>query len=263
MTRPVPVLMYHHINPHKGDMVTIRPEVFEAQMKHLKKRGYRTLKADELASYINGDLVPDRKSVVITFDDGWLDNYIYAFPVLKKYKLNAIVFIITDRSEGASGNTEDIKPLIPTHHESKQLIAEGASERVVLDWKLIKEMSESGLVEFYSHTKSHRRCAELSEAELAEELKDSKEVMEEKLQRPCPYLCWPYGSYNETSIKIAKDAGYKAIFTVDHGVVKSGDDPFLIKRIDVRDNIAWFTKRVLIYTNISFSNIYLFLKRKK
>ncbi|MBI4825077.1 MAG: polysaccharide deacetylase family protein [Nitrospirae bacterium] len=262
MIRPVPVLMYHHINPHKGDMVTIRPEVFEEQMKHLKKRGCRTLKAGELGSYINGNLVPDNKSVVVTFDDGWLDNYIYAFPVLKKYKLNAIVFIITDRTENASANSESISAAVPTHDGSKKLISNGEAGRVVLDWKLIKEMYESGLIEFYSHTKSHRRCAELSEAELAEELKGSKEIMESRLQMPCPYLCWPYGSYNETSVKIAKEAGYEALFTVDHGVARPGDDPFLIKRINVRDNILWFKKMIFTYTSPAFSKLYLKIRKR-
>lgn len=262
MIRPVPVLMYHHINPHKGNIVTIRPEVFEAQMKHLKKRGIRTLNADELISYINGDLVPDQRSVVITFDDGWLDNHIYAFPVLKKYRLNAIVFIVTDRTESASANPGSSITHIPSHNESKELISNGEADRVVLNWKLIKEMRETGLVEFYSHTKSHRRCAELSEAELSEELRGSKEVMEKRLERPCPYLCWPYGSYNETSMKIAKEAGYEAIFTVDHGVVNPSDDPLLIKRINVRDNVLWFKKMIFTYTSPAFSKLYLKIRKR-
>lgn len=258
----LPVLMYHHINPHKGDMVTIRPEIFEAQMKHLKKLGCRTLTAVELESYIKGDLVPDGKSVVVTFDDGWLDNYIHVFPVLKKYKINAVIFIITDRTEAASEKNKDTGTHTPTHDESKRLITEGSAGSVVLDWKLIKEMQESGLVEFYSHTKSHRRCAELSEAELAGELNGSKEIMEKRLEKPCPYLCWPYGSYNEASVRIAKEAGYKALFTVDHGVARPGDDPFLIKRINVRDNVLWFKKMIFTYTSPVFSKLYLKIRKK-
>ena len=84
--RPVPVLMYHHINPHKGDMVTITPEAFEGQMEYLYRAGYRTLKIAELIAYINGGLTLTQKAAVITFDDGWLDNYMYAFPILKNTK---------------------------------------------------------------------------------------------------------------------------------------------------------------------------------
>ncbi len=265
--RPIPVLMYHHINHHKGDMVTVTPEVFEGQMKYLHSAGYRTLKIDELVSYINGGLTLSQKAVVVTFDDGWLDNYMYAFPAIKKYKINATVFLITNRAENASlknskFKTQNSKLLIPTHKESKVLIEKGEDWKVVLNWKLIKEMSNSGLIEFYSHTKSHAKCNSLSEKELMEELKESREIIEKKLGSPCPYLCWPYGKYSDVAVEIAKDTGYKAIFTTNPGIVKIGSDPLAINRIVVKDNIAWFKKRMLVYTNSIFSGFYLRIKKK-
>jgi len=263
MTRPIPVLMYHHINPHKGDMVTITPETFEGQMRHLKIKGYRTLKADELESYIKGETILDKKSVLITFDDGWLDNYIYAFPILKKYRINAVVFIITDRTESASAKTNSLLNHIPDHKKSKALIQNGEAFRVVLGWDHVKEMSESGLVEFYPHTKSHRRCGELSEPELHDELAGSKAIMESRLGKPCPYLCWPYGSYNETAVKTARETGYKMIFTTDPGVANAGSDPFSIKRIVVKEGVSWFKKRLFTYTSPVFSKLYLRMKKAK
>ena len=140
---PIPVLMYHHVNPHKGDMVTVTPEVFEGQMKYLHESGYRTLKIDELLSYIAGGLTLKGKAVVVTFDDGWLDNYIYAFPAMKKYKINTAIFIITDRTERASAINPPASPLklrgeqrgvtvVPTHKESKLLIEKNEDYKVVL-----------------------------------------------------------------------------------------------------------------------------------
>jgi len=260
--RPVPVLMYHHVNPHKGDMVTVTPEVFEGQMEYLYKAGYRTLKTAELISYINGSLVLSQKAVVVTFDDGWLDNYIYALPAIKKYKINATIFLITNRVENASGNNAAIPSSIPTHEESKSLIEKGESHKVVLNWNLIKEMSDTGLIEFYSHTKSHAKCNSLSEKELAEELKESREIIEKRLGIPCPYFCWPYGKYNGLAVTSAKEAGYKAIFTTNHGVVQRGSDPSAINRIITKDNIAWFKRRMVIYTNIILSKLYLNIKKK-
>lgn len=260
--RPIPVLMYHHINHHKGDMVTITPEVFEGQMEYLHKAGYMTLKIAELISCINGGLTLSQKVAVVTFDDGWLDNYIYVFPVIKKYKINATVFLITNRVENASENTVRIPSLIPTHEELKLLIEKGESHKVVLNWELIKEMSDSGLIEFYSHTKSHAKCNSLSEKELMEELKESQQIIEKKLGSPCPYFCWPYGKYNDLAVNVAKKIGYKAIFTTNHGVVETGSDPFAINRIIVKDSVAWFKKRMVIYTNAILSSLYLKIKKK-
>ncbi|MDA8338473.1 MAG: polysaccharide deacetylase family protein [Nitrospiraceae bacterium] len=260
--RPIPVLMYHHINPHKGDMVTVRPEVFEGQMEYLHRAGYKTLKMDELLSYINGELKLQQKAAVVTFDDGWLDNYIYAFPVLKKYTINAAVFVITDRTERASENKTESPAIVPTHNESKLLIEKNEDYKVVLNWELIKEMSDSGIVEIYSHTKSHKKCNGLSKSELLEELSESKKTIEKRLGKPCPYLCWPYGKYNETALRIAQEAGYKAIFTTHHGIVKKDSDPFAIKRIVVKDSVAWLKKRMLIYTNPVLSEFYLKIKKK-
>ena len=260
--RPIPVLMYHHINPHRGDMVTVTPEVFEEQMKYLYESGHKTLKIDELLSYITGGLILKEKAVVVTFDDGWLDNYIYAGPVLKKYKINASIFIVTDRIERASENTIKIPSIIPTHRESKALIKQGEEQKVALNWRLIEEMAESGLIDFYSHTKRHRKCDMLSENELLEELSGSKNVIEERLGKPCPYLCWPYGKYNSITIEIAKNVGYNALFTTHHGVVKVGSDPFTIKRIVVKDKSEWFRKRMTVYTNPILSELYLTVKKK-
>lgn len=260
--RPVPVLMYHHVNPHSGDIVTVTPEIFEGQMAYLHKSGYKTLKIDELLSYIHGDLPLKQKAVVITFDDGWLDNYLYAFPVLKKYAINAAIFITTGWIDKASEKQSGTFQNMPTHRESKQLIAKGDEQKVMLNWELIEEMSVSGLVEFYSHTKNHKKCDRLPGKELLEELNESKKVIEERLGKVCPYLCWPYGKYNDTALHIAKDVGYRAIFTTKHGVVKPGSDPLKIKRIVIKDNVAWFKKRMLIYTSSMLSMVYLKMKKK-
>lgn len=258
---PVPVLAYHHVNVHKGDMVTVLPEVFERQMRFLRDAGYRTLSTWELLSYINGEISLDEKAVMITFDDGWLDNYVHAFPVLRKYNINATVFITTDWIERASENTLDLNERIPDHKESFSLIDRNEGHRVLLNWELVREMSGSGLVEFHSHTKSHRKCHNLSAKELKEELEVSKGVMEERLDRPCIALCWPFGRNNDLSVDIARESGYSLLFTTRHGVVEKGSDPFSINRIAVKDSAFWFRKSMIIYTNSILSKIYLGMKK--
>lgn len=254
--------MYHHVNPHKGDMITVTPEVFEGQMNYLNKSGYRTLNIDELASYISGELILEQKTVVITFDDGWLDNYLFAWPVLEKYGIKAAVFVVTDWVEKASGGKSTIPAAVPIHSESKDLVSAGLCRQVILNWDLIGKMSGSGLINFYSHTKSHAECDALSPTALAGELAVSRSIIEERLNQPCPYLCWPKGKYNDLAVGAARDAGYKAMFTTNAGVVTAATDPFAIRRIVVKNGISWFKKRLMIYTNTLLSRLYLEIKKK-
>lgn len=260
--RPVPVLMYHHINPHQGDMVTITPEVFEQQMKYLHGSGYKTLKIEELLSYISGGLILREKAVVVTFDDGWLDNYLYAFPIIKKYDIRANIFIVSDIVDRASHKKTGICAPLPKHRESKLLLQQGEEHRVFLNWDLIREMERSGTVDFYSHTKTHASCDFLSEAELLQELELSKHTIEEEIGKPCPYLCWPYGRYSDIAITIAQKVGYHAIFTTNHGIAKVGSDPYRIKRIVMKGRSGWFKKRVFLYTDPLLSELYLRIKKK-
>ncbi len=259
--RPIPVLMYHHVNPHKGDTVTVTPDVFEGQMRHLRESGYRALTIDELVSYIAGETVLKQRAVVVTFDDGWLDNFIYAFPVMKRYNINACIFIVTD---WVNNSATDASPsvTVPAHKESKSLIRKGRAGEVILGWDHIIAMQESGLMEFYAHTRSHARCTTLSAQELLSEVGESKRAIENHLSKPCPYMCWPYGEYNDAALKAAREVGYKALFTTVHGVVNPGSDPFAIKRIVIKDGIAWFKKRMLIYTTSLLAAFYLKIKKK-
>lgn len=239
----IPVLMYHHVTDHKGDIVTVTPEVFAGQMRYLAEAGVKTLTLDELYFFITGDLRLTGKAVVVTFDDGWLDNYLHAFPVLKRYAIKATFFLVTGRTESASVIPCPPPAVIPTHKESKALIRDGEAGRVVLSWSHVREMESSGLVRCYSHTVSHFKCHTLTENELLTEIGESKRIMEERLGRECPYLCWPYGSYNELAKKIACEAGYRALFTTEPGVVRSGSDPLRIKRIEVQDRVDWLNHK--------------------
>lgn len=242
-------------------MVTVTPDVFEGQMRHLSESGYRTLTIDELVSYIAGEMALTQKAVVVTFDDGWLDNYIYAFPVMKRYNINACIFIVTDWVNNSSTDAS-LSMSVPAHNESKSLIRKGRASEVILGWDHIRAMQDSGLAEFYAHTRNHARCTTLSEQELLSELGESKRTIETRLGKSCPYLCWPYGEYNDNALKVARGLGYKALFTTVHGVANPGSDPFAIKRIVIKDRVAWFKKRMAVYTNSFLAACYLKIKKK-
>lgn len=236
--------MYHHIAPHPGDTVTVRPEVFAGQMRFLVEGGYRFLSADELVGHLSGANPVVEKAVAITLDDGWLDNYRYAYPVFERFGIKATVFVITGRTDAASMLGCASSGEIPPHEEAKAHILGGHAERVVLDWGTIRTMAAGDLVGFHSHTVSHRRCAELSPGELLHELTASKQALERQLASSCDYLCWPYGSFDDDAVRIAGEVGYRAVFTTIDGFCLPGSDPMRIRRIDVQDSVEWLRMRL-------------------
>lgn len=126
-TANVPVLMYHHIDEEGNDDVNISSELFEAQMAALAEEGYTAVFPDDLAAYVyEGKALPD-KPVVITFDDGYLSNYEYAWPILEKYGMKATIFVIGS----TIGNTEHYKdtdyPITPhfSYEQGAEMVASG------------------------------------------------------------------------------------------------------------------------------------------
>lgn len=241
MSVAIPVLMYHHITPHCGDTVTVTPETFAAQMHHLAAAGYRTLSLRELLDHVSGARPLSEQAVVLTFDDGWLDNYRFAMPLLENLHFKAAFFVITARVDAASvrGRGGEV---FPCHDEAKRLIEAGHADQVVLDWKKINMVAQTGLFEFYSHGVTHRRAADLKRDELATELRESKQRLEQELGRPCPYLCWPYGSFTPEAVALAVTSGYEALFTTIEGFNAVGADRFMLKRFEVRDDLAGFRR---------------------
>jgi peptidoglycan/xylan/chitin deacetylase (PgdA/CDA1 family) len=243
MTNAVQVLLYHHINPHAGDTVTVMPDVFAGQMQLLADAGYTTLSLGELLEVVNGGRQAANRAVVITLDDGWLDNYLFAYPVLLKYRFKAASFLVTGRTSAAK--VISLPDTVPCHEEAKRFVSKGEAGRVVMDWQIVRKLQREGFMEFYSHTVSHRRSTTLGFEELATELQQSKAVLESELGRRCPYLCWPYGDFNEATVQAAIAAGYEALFTTDDGFTGPGADPRRIRRIEVKNSVEWLKNRLL------------------
>lgn len=263
----VPVFMYHHVSPRKDDMITVTPQTFEAQLQHIRHSGYKTVTPDELAAYVSGSgQIPD-KSLILSFDDGYLDNYVYAYPLLKQYGLKAVIFLVTGWVDAATASSassgeiiNDYKENPPSHGESKKLIGEGQMHRVIMNWDMVKEAHSSGLVDFQSHTVTHKNCDGAVTSELMSELKGSKETLEKRLDRPCEHLCWPKGRFSLGAVEAAKNVGYKTLYTTQLGVVKQGDDLLALKRIPVKEGAQWFRSRLKVYTSPILSDIYLKIK---
>ena len=182
----IPVLNYHQINDSAHNALTVNSKQFEAQMKYLTDEGYHTITPYELSEAMeNGSPLPE-KPVVITFDDGYLDNYNNAFPILKKYNMKATIFLISD-----------YVGVYPNY----------------LTWDKALEMQEHQ-IDLESHTLNHVELTKTGSAdETLHQLIDSRRAIEWHLQKKVEFLAYPCGSYNAEVEELVKQAGYRAAFT--------------------------------------------------
>ncbi|HTY98539.1 MAG TPA: polysaccharide deacetylase family protein, partial [Rhodocyclaceae bacterium] len=148
----LPVLMYHHVSPAPG-LVTVSPAVFRGHMEYLARRGWTTLGAAGVEDFYAGRPLP-KKSVVITFDDGYLDNFVHAHPVLAEFGLTAMLFVVTGwLGDGPARTVGDC----PDHRECKRRLAAGEGDSIMLRWSEVEAMRRAGSFEFHSHSHSHTR----------------------------------------------------------------------------------------------------------
>ncbi len=266
LQRPaIPVLMYHHVNP-VGSFINVTPEVFSLHMKYLKNRGYTTVHAGEFAGILSGSIAAPKKPVMITFDDGWLDNWVFAYPILKQYGMKAAIFLVTahvapqgTRLRSDQGRLE----ALPTHREAAGLVENGRADEVMLSWDEVAAMKDSGLFEFHSHTHTHQRWDKLMpdrsqrNAALKKDLQIAKELLEEKgLGGSC--LCWPQGFYDDDYRSLAASLGYRMLFTTEAGTNDSKDVLPRIKRIVIGNiSTASLAKKLVIYSRPWLSRVYL------
>jgi peptidoglycan/xylan/chitin deacetylase (PgdA/CDA1 family) len=180
----IPVLMYHAIGYEAGNTARLPKENFKKQMKYLKNNGYVTLTLDEAYDFFAKNKPVPEKSVVLTFDDGYVDNYLEALPILKEFGFKATIFVITDAVD-KSKNYMNVEQL--------------------------KKMEASGM-DIQSHTSHHKNFKELSYNEQLETLKRSKNFLEKSLNKRIKYFAYPYGEYSKESLKAVKEAGYTMAF---------------------------------------------------
>ncbi len=162
----VPVLLYHHIN-YEDDVLSISPELFEKQLQFLKEEGYTTITAQQLGEFMTTGKKDWDKAVMITIDDGYLDTWVYAYPLLKKYGFKATVFIVTwivEEDEYLGFNLDDYyegkisKDMIPKCN-SNFVIENGVKKKLErrLCWREIRAMDATETIDIEPHAKFHRK----------------------------------------------------------------------------------------------------------
>jgi peptidoglycan/xylan/chitin deacetylase (PgdA/CDA1 family) len=221
--------MHHDFNYRVG--IAITPENFEMQMHYLKDKHYNVISLDKLVEGIGKGTNFSHNTVVITMDDGYKDNFIYAYPVLKRYGFPAMIFLIANKI-GTDGN--------------------------LMNWDEVKEMYKDN-ISFGGHTKNHVPLSTIKEKDtLWDEISGCKKVIEEHIGKHIDYFSYPYGSFTEEGKKVVKEAGYKGACATNLGHDKlNRADLYELNRISVRnrDNSFSLWAKLSGYYN-------LFRKRK-
>jgi len=232
------VFCYHSIHPKKS-FASATPELFASHLEWLKNNCNIIPFSQVLELTRNGE--GHKPYVAITFDDGYADNYEFAFPLLKEYNLHATFFVTAGLIEKdpvvlqrflslRNCSMEDIQPLT---------------------WQQVREMREAGL-DIGSHTWSHFNLAKLDTNKLKIELFKSKQVLEDKLGTDVSLLAYPFGKYrrhfDERAIDIAQELGYKYGAAVAFRGVQADDNPFIIPRFFVtKDSVEVLAQKVYGY----------------
>jgi peptidoglycan/xylan/chitin deacetylase (PgdA/CDA1 family) len=176
---------------------------FEEQMALLSERAdTRVVTADDIFNKAEDDA----KKIVITFDDGYIGNYLFAFGILERYGFKATFFITVD----------------------------DVSKDRYMSWEQLSVLHKNGHL-IQSHTMTHPMLGESDEKRITYELEASKKVIEDKIGAPVKYLSLPYGSSDERVTTIAKEIGYKAIFTSSYNHGNSDGELYQFGRIQVKD----------------------------
>lgn len=212
---PLPILLYHRVVKSKiKDSVVgiyVTEETFDEQLAHLQKNGFKTITFFDVHKALTGDMVLSEKNIILTFDDGYEDNYKNAFPLLKKYNFTAVIFLVT----GLDSNSWDVEKNEP-----------GA---ILLSKEHVLEMYNYG-IEFGAHTLNHANLIEISKNQLLKEIYNSKIYISKELKIPVISFAYPYGECNELTKDAVKSLGFEFGVATDSGSINFLKDLFQIRR---------------------------------
>lgn len=233
------VLMYHMVREKipnaKFNGLRVASSMFEQQLKFFNKNGWSFFTITELYDLAETGQLPT-KSVAITFDDGYEDNFINAFPLLQKYHAKATIYLVVDRHDRDwSGKRKE-------KNQGAGLLLEPK-----LSDSQVKEMVASGLVEIGSHTLTHDNLTSLDRVEKRREIQDSRDKIRSEFGIDCEAFCYPFGLYGSEDLVLAREAGYKTATTVSSGIDnRLTDKPFELSRITVsgKDNFFAFSQKM-------------------
>jgi peptidoglycan/xylan/chitin deacetylase (PgdA/CDA1 family) len=207
----LPIFTFHALDD-QSDLCGLAPRVFRRGVERLRACGFRTVALDDVVEALRHGAELPRRTVVITFDDGYRSVYDEAFPVLREHGMTATVFLTV----GPPGSATD---RLPTR--------EG---RPMLAWSEIREMQRAGLT-VGAHSLTHQDLTRLSAARVDDELRTSKAIIEDRLGTAVTSFAYPYGRFDARSHALAR-ALFASGCSDALGLVGPRSDPWALERID-------------------------------
>lgn len=202
----IPVLMYHKVGSWPKDSkmksLWVSPVMFRRHLGYLKKNGWTPVTFKDLYEHWDGINPLPEKPILITFDDGYENNYLEAFPILREFNFPATIFVVTG-TVGGDNRWHD-----PASESRIRMVS----------WAQLKELQKAGW-EIGSHTVNHRRLLTLEKAQVTEEMEKSREAIAEFLDEEPKTLAYPYGNgEDDPAIRTAaKDADYRIAVGIHAG----------------------------------------------
>ena len=226
----VPIITYHKVDGNAGiSKLSISPESFRREISFLKKHNYNVVKLEAMAELVKSGKFPP-KTIAITFDDGYENNYINAYPILKEYKIPATIFIVPNFI-GKDG---------------------------YLTWDQVIEMSNSGVISIGNHTMSHGYLPSFQGEKLNTEITDSKKIIEDRIKKEVLSFSYPLGGFNDLVRDKVIESGYKIAAAVNPGKNYPKHDLFAMKRV----RISRTSDNLLVFW-IEISGFYTWIKEHR
>jgi peptidoglycan/xylan/chitin deacetylase (PgdA/CDA1 family) len=230
------ILMYHqigHFEPmraHRANYCDARR--FAAQMRLLAVGRSSVLDLETALAGLRGERPLPRRAVLLTFDDAYAGFIEHALPILHRYRFPAVVYAISDWV-GQRMRWADPSP--------------GRAEPMLMSAEQLRALRAAGLT-VGAHGATHRQLGTLSPTEQTRELHQSRRVLEDILGEPVRHLCYPFGSFNTDTLRLASEAGFESAMTCLRGAASRRDHPLILPRkaISFGDDLAGFAWKLLV-----------------
>ncbi len=263
MANPVVILTFHHVHPY-ADRLTVPPDLFAEALRYVQQR-HAFITYESFKAWLFHDVPAPCGQVLLTFDDGYLDNYLFAYPVLDRLEIPAVVFPVTGLVQDSQQCREAMTAI---GHKS---LWEKVDPTYFINTAELAAMRQSGLLAFASHSHTHISFCGRTQWEMQQEFSQSAACIRRFGGESEPYgFCWPGGKFDAAALEAIRRSPYRLAFSTIDGAWHRGDDPYTIRRIDIssfsgdpKDYLRRLRKKLFVYGTPVLSRWYAGFKAQR